>query len=215
MSNVGLGEIDLAVQISGVYTLFSVFVSLHILFTIYVEYQGTIFQKAVYVAFTLFNFSTMYYFAMSDIYVIITGQQDEWSFFIANIQENTFVYWKGTFIIMEIVPSIIILTKLIFGASAKKLQHLHSKINLIVCLSLLQIAIICSYVLFNMARAYTLWFGNDRVNLAANAINYFMQTLSSLIVLVVFEKLVEVLEKISNRKGKKKPANGSITEVIK
>ncbi|KAJ3326130.1 hypothetical protein HDV06_000006 [Boothiomyces sp. JEL0866] len=217
MSNIGLSEIDFGVQLSGVYSLFSVYVSLHILFTIYVEYQKTIIQKLIYIFFTVFHFGTMYYFAISDMYVIICGVQDETSFYIANIQENSFVYWKGTFIIMEIVPSIVILTKLIFGASARRLQQLHTKINIIVGLSIFQITIICSYELFNLIRAYTLWFGNDRVNLAANSINYFMQTMSSLIVLIVYERLVEVLEKLSNRRvciPRKRPS-GSVTEVIK
>ncbi|KAJ3315574.1 hypothetical protein HDV04_001988 [Boothiomyces sp. JEL0838] len=200
LTNTQLNELDLGVQVFGVYSLFSVYVSLFIIFTIYKEYQSTIYEKAAYGFFTIFYLGTMNYYLLADIHEIITGVQDDFYYLMLELQYNAYVYWKFAYVLMEMTPSVLILNKLIFGANTKKLQKLKGEINIVLTLSGIQLANIIAYEIFNLIGTYTLFFGNDRTVLASTSINYFMQSINSLIVLIVYEKIVSLLEKISNRK---------------
>ncbi|KAJ3326129.1 hypothetical protein HDV06_000005 [Boothiomyces sp. JEL0866] len=217
MTNTQLSELDLGVQVFGVYSLFSVYVSLFIIFTIYREYQSTIYEKLAYIGFTVFYLGTMNYYLIADIHGIITGVQDDFYYLMLELQYNADMYWKFAYVIMEMLPSVLILNKLIFGASAKKLQKLQKSINLVLALSGLQLINIITYEVFNLIGTYTLYYGSDRTVLASTSINYFMQALNSLIVLIVYEKLVDLLEKISNRKliAARNPPSSSVTNVPK
>ncbi|KAJ3268315.1 hypothetical protein HDV01_003116 [Terramyces sp. JEL0728] len=200
MTNTQLEQIDLAVQLFGSYSLFSVYVSLHILFTIFIQFQNSVLKKFVFAAFTILNFSTMYYFAAADVYSLATGNYDDTYFKLVYLQYDTQVFWKNTYVVMEVLPAIVILVKMIFGSNNKKLQRVMAKVLFIVCLALFQILIVIAFEVLNLIRTYTLWLGNDRVQLACSSINYLMQTVNSLIVLIVYEKLVDLLASMSNRK---------------
>ncbi|KAJ3326128.1 hypothetical protein HDV06_000004 [Boothiomyces sp. JEL0866] len=215
LSDTQLEEIDLAVQVFGSYSLFSVYVSLHVLFTIFVEFQNSMLKILVFAFLTIMNLGTMYYFAIADIYSLTTGNYDEFYFQLVRLQYNCQVYWKTVYFVIEIVPSTVILFKMIYGANNKKLQKVMPKVFVIVILALFQIVIILGFEVFNLIRTYTLWLGNDRILLASNAINYLLQAINSLLILVVYEKLVELVESMANRKPKpiKMAVTNSVTKM--
>ncbi|KAJ3326127.1 hypothetical protein HDV06_000003 [Boothiomyces sp. JEL0866] len=216
LSETQLSVLDIGVQVSSVYSLFSVYISLHILFTIFVDYQYTFVHKAVYFFFTALNVCTVYFYALADIYSLVTGQFNDVYFYLVRMQYYTQGYWKITYIVIEILPSIAILYKLIFRATNKKIQTLKAKINIIIGLAIFQIFLVLAYEAVILLRTYTLIYKNDRNALASSSSNYLIQTMNSLIVLIVYEKLVELLEKIANRKVQivRKATSGSLTEVL-
>ncbi|KAJ3315573.1 hypothetical protein HDV04_001987 [Boothiomyces sp. JEL0838] len=216
LSATQLSMLDIGVQFSGVYSLFSVYVSLHLLFLIFVDYQYTIIHKAVYFFFTVLNVCTMYFYALSDIYNLTTGEFNDVYFFLVRMQYNAQGYWKITYIVIEILPSIAILYKLIFRATNKKIQTQKSKINVIIGLAIFQIVLVSVYEMVILIRTYTMFYKNDRNLLASSSTSYLIQTLNSLIVLIVYEKLVDLMEKIANRKVQivRKATSGSLTEVL-
>ncbi|KAJ3315563.1 hypothetical protein HDV04_001977 [Boothiomyces sp. JEL0838] len=190
---------DVFTQLSNVSSLFTVYISLNILFTIYTQFQGTLLEKLVYISLTLLHFSTMYWYAFGDLYGLIKGE-DETFYLLFSIQGKTFFIWRTVYILVEMLPSLIILHKVFSNIEQKKVYTQKRQIYLMGLLLILQICTVLVYEILNIIVNYTLLIGGDRAYSAMFGIYYCLQALNSFFVLVIYGMLINMMVNIKGKK---------------
>ncbi|KAJ3326221.1 DNA-directed RNA polymerase II subunit [Boothiomyces sp. JEL0866] len=179
----------ISIQILEVYTLLTVYICCHLLFTILIEYKR--YEIGVYVIFTLFYFGTMCYGILSDIYDI---DEDYTTFYyFAELSSQMPIYWKIVYIAMRIIPSILIQWKIFSGASQNKVVKAREKIKVLLALTIIQVGIIIIYEVLQILSFDTLIWRNDRDFLANKSTVYLLEALNFLLVFIIYEKLVDVI----------------------
>ncbi|KAJ3315565.1 hypothetical protein HDV04_001979 [Boothiomyces sp. JEL0838] len=73
-SDISMYLFDIVNQLTNVYSLLTVYISLYILFTIYGQYQTTLLEKGVYATMTVLHLATMYWNLLADIYGLFASQ---------------------------------------------------------------------------------------------------------------------------------------------
>ncbi|KAJ3315656.1 DNA-directed RNA polymerase II subunit [Boothiomyces sp. JEL0838] len=179
----------ITIQILGAYTLLTVYICSHLIFTIFLEYKK--YELLVHVFFTLFYLGTMCYGILADIYDIY-GDYEMYFYFI-NLGSQSPTAWKITYIVMRIIPSILILWKIVSGASQSKVARVKQKIKILMALTITQIGIILLYEVEQILSFETLIWRNDRDYLANKSTVYLLEAVNFLLVFVIYEKLVDII----------------------
>ncbi|KAJ3315564.1 hypothetical protein HDV04_001978 [Boothiomyces sp. JEL0838] len=198
---------DFFSQLTNCCSLLTVFISLNTLSTIYPQFQGTIYQKLVYIAATILHLGTMYWYGIADLYGLIVGQDDNY-LMLNNTQTKTYMIWRTTYIIFEMIPSIVILLKIFCAINQRKLQKMKQSIHFMAFVLFIQILLVIAYEGLNIVVNYTLLLYSDRAYMSTFGIFYCLQALNSLFVLIIYNMMTSVLEHIT---GKKKVHAGSNT----
>ncbi|KAJ3268897.1 hypothetical protein HDV01_002125 [Terramyces sp. JEL0728] len=201
---------DFFSQLTNISSLFTVYISLYSLFTIYSQYQQSILEKLTYAVLTVLHFLTMYWYAVSDVYGLVKGA-DDWYYYFCNLQPRAYFIWRTIYILVEMLPSIIILRKVFSSIHQKKVNTQKANIYFMGVLLIFQICTVVVYEILNVVVNYTLLIGSDRAYSAMYAIFYALQALNSLFVLVIYSLLVKMTATIT---GKKLIANTSDTVKI-
>ncbi|KAJ3268169.1 hypothetical protein HDV01_003365 [Terramyces sp. JEL0728] len=205
LSDISFYLFDIINQLTNVYSLFTVYISLYILFTIYGQYHQSVVEKAVYATLTLLHIFTMYWFLLADIYGLFASQ-DQVYFKLVKLQSKTVFVWKTIYIVVEMSPSIVILFKVFTNFSQKKVYSQKTSIYLMGLLLVMQICTVLAFEILNIVVNYTIILGSDRANSAMNGIFYCLQALNSLFVVVIYSMLVKMMVEIRDKKPQRPPS---------
>ncbi|KAJ3315562.1 hypothetical protein HDV04_001976 [Boothiomyces sp. JEL0838] len=198
VDNLALAKYDSVMQIFHIYSLFSVYISLFILFTIFVEFQNTIWEKLVYGLFTAIHFSCLYYNFIDDILMFANIESNSLDLTLTNAQAKGNSIWYPIYLVMEVAPSFVILYKMIIASKSKKIKEkLRKQMGFIMPISVIQICNIIVYEVFGILCNQTLVLKDDRTLLSMDAVLFLLQMNNSFLTLVIYEKLRLVMKLIT------------------
>ncbi|KAJ3269228.1 hypothetical protein HDV01_001675 [Terramyces sp. JEL0728] len=191
--------LSITVKLLNLQQLFSVYVHLYIIFTIYPEYRKTIVERLVYIIFTVIYASTMFYgvaaiidLSTNNSYYSPTDVQ------LQSIQAQAGTIWYSIYIIIQLIPSLLILVKI---KTAKAQKHsVQKQFTLLVLLANAQMLVMILSIVFNIVGEHTLVYKSDRVYLAMDSVNNFLIMLNSVLSIWLYQKLVSITKLLTRGK---------------
>ncbi|KAJ3315599.1 hypothetical protein HDV04_002013 [Boothiomyces sp. JEL0838] len=164
------------------------------------EYQESYQLKIVYVLLTLLHFGLSYWLIPGLIVNIITGGFAVFYFYY-NLNHSLSQVWNFIYLLIEALPSMVILFKVVNVALQKNLHNANGKLKKMIVLSVAQLVVIVLYLILSSLTENTNITGSDETFLTVQFSYTILFPLNSIFNILLFEYLKETTSLLVKRKA--------------
>ncbi|KAJ3326158.1 hypothetical protein HDV06_000034 [Boothiomyces sp. JEL0866] len=189
----------IARELSNIQSLFSVYTSLLLLSSFWKEYQQSYQLKLIYVIFTLLHFGLSYWLIPGIVYNILTGGYSVFYMYY-DLNHSLSQVWNFIYLLIEALPSLVILLKVVRVALQKKSNNTTGKVKKMVILSISQLVLIILYLILSSLTENTNITGSDHTFLTVQFSYTIIFPLNSIFNILLFEYLKETTSLLVKRK---------------